>query len=312
MTRYRIILNPISGRGSGGRLRSTIEETLTKYSLEFDLIETTHPWNAVDVARTAAVDGYDVVVAAGGDGTANEVLNGLMQATQAGEGKAALGFICVGQGNDYAYGVGVTPDLEEAVRILHADHRRVIDVGFSTGGDYPEGRYFGNGVGIGFDAVVGFEALKLKPLHGFLSYLLAALKTILVFHRGPRLKIEYNGKELDQNSLMVSVMNGQRLGGGFMMAPEGEIDDGKFNLSIVDQVSRIRIASLIPYFIKGTHATQPEVKTDQTNRIVVTALQGVIPAHADGETLCTNGKKLTLEILPKQLEVISPVMVPSP
>jgi len=308
MAKYKIILNPSAGRGSGSRLRTKIEETLTKYNLDFDLVETKQRWHAADLAREAVGDGYDVVVAAGGDGTANEVLNGLMQAAQASEGQAAMGFICVGQGNDYAYGIGVTPDLDEACRILAVDNRRIIDVGFSLGGDYPEGRYFGNGVGIGFDAVVGFEALKLKPLPGFLSYLIAALKTIFLFHRGPRVRIEYNDNVFEQNSLMVSVMNGQRLGGGFMMAPEGEMDDGRFDVSIVDQVSRARIASLIPYFIKGTHATQAEVNTDQTSRIVVTTLEGVIPAHADGETLCTAGEKLTLEILPGKLEVVTPIV----
>jgi YegS/Rv2252/BmrU family lipid kinase len=311
MAKYRIILNPASGRGTGGKLRTTIEEMLTNHGLEFDLIETNQRWHAVDLARKAVADGYEVVVAAGGDGTSNEVLNGLMQATHAGEGNAAMGFICVGQGNDYAFGIGVTPDLEEACRILAADNRKIVDVGFSKGGDYPEGRYFGNGVGIGFDAVVGFEALKLRPLQGFLSYLIAALKTILVFHRGPRVKIQYNENAFEQRSLMVSVMNGTRLGGGFMMAPEGVIDDGQFDLSIVDQVGRLRIAALIPYFIKGTHATQPEVKTDRTSKIVVTALEGVIPAHADGETLCEAGEELSIEILPKALEVITPIGVSS-
>jgi len=306
MPNYMIILNPVSGRGRGARLEPVIRKSLETHQLDFDLQMTEKREQAIELARQAAKDGYKVVVAAGGDGTSNEVLNGLMLAAQANEGHSAMGFICVGQGNDYAYGVSVEPDVEKNVEILAKDHRNWIDVGFSIGGDYPEGRYFGNGVGIGFDAVVGFEALKLKPLHGFVSYLIAALKTIFLFHRGPHVRIEYSNEVLEQQALMVSVMNGRRLGGGFMMAPEGEIDDGQFDLSIVDQVKRGRIATLIPYFIKGTHATQVEVHTDRTNRIVVTALEGKIPAHADGETLCTAGEKLILEILPKKLEVVCP------
>jgi diacylglycerol kinase (ATP) len=306
MTKYMVILNPISGRGSGNRLEPEIRSALEAHELNFDLIKTQEQGHAVGLARQAVRDGYDVIVAAGGDGTSNETLNGLMLAVQAGEGQSALGFICVGQGNDYAYGVGIHPNVQEDVKVLAKDNRRRIDVGLSIGGDYPEGRFFGNGVGIGFDAVVGFEALKLKPLHGFLSYFIAALKTIFLYHRGPLVRIEYNSKKLEQHALMVSIMNGQRLGGGFMMAPEGEMDDGRFDLSIVDQVGRGRIATLIPYFVKGTHATQEEVHTDQTNHIVVTALEGKIPAHADGETLCTAGDKLTIEILPSKLEVICP------
>jgi diacylglycerol kinase (ATP) len=306
MTKYMVILNPISGRGSGKRLEPMIRTALETYQLDYDIQETEKPGQAIELARKAVMDGYEIVVAAGGDGTSNEVLNGLMQAAHANESRSAMGFICVGQGNDYAYGVGIHPDVEKDVEILAKNHRKWVDVGLSIGGDYPEGRYFGNGVGIGFDAVVGFEALKLKPLHGFISYFIAAFKTIFLYHRGPLVRIEYGNKQLEQQAVMVSVMNGRRLGGGFMMAPQGEIDDGQFDLSIVDQVGRGRIATLIPYFIKGTHATQKEVHIDQTNRITVTALEGTIPAHADGETLCRDGVKLTIEILPKQLEVICP------
>jgi diacylglycerol kinase (ATP) len=306
MPKYMIILNPVAGRGRGKHLTPVIRESLESHQLDFDLQMTEKQGHAIELARKAVADGYEVVVAAGGDGTANEVLNGVMLALQADEGKSAMGFISVGQGNDYAYGIDVHPDFEKNIEYLAKDHRKRIDVGISVGGDYPEGRYFGNGVGIGFDAVVGFEALKLKPLHGFLSYFIAALKTIFLYHRGPLVRIEYNDKELKQHALMVSVMNGQRLGGGFMMAPEGVMDDGQFDLTIVDQVGRGRIATLIPYFMKGTHATQAEVHIDKTNRIVVTALEGKIPAHADGETLCTAGEKLILEILPKKLEVVCP------
>jgi len=306
MTKYMIILNPVAGRGRGGRLEPVIKDQLRVHKLDFDLQKTERKEHAIQLARQSVKDGYDVIVAAGGDGTSNEVLNGLMQATQSNEGKAAMGFLSVGQGNDYAYGVGIPVGVEEGCRILAQNNRKMIDVGFSIGGDFPEGRYFGNGVGIGFDAVVGFEARKLKPLHGFLSYFVAALKSIFLFHRGPRVKIEFNDRKLDQNSLMVSVMNGRRLGGGFMMAPNGQMDDGKFDLSIVEQVSRGRIATLIPYFIKGTHGTQHEVHTDQTARIVVTALEGVIPAHADGETLCESGKQLIMENQHQKLEVVCP------
>ena len=91
-----------------------------------------------------------------------------------------MGILSVGRGNDFAFGVGVPRDLEAGCRTLAQNNRRTIDVGWVVGGLYPQGRYFGNGVGIGFDAVVGFEALKMKWLHGFPSYIVAALKTRLV------------------------------------------------------------------------------------------------------------------------------------
>jgi diacylglycerol kinase (ATP) len=306
MTRYYVIVNPTSGRGRGERTYPLIENVLHKLSLDFEMCRTEAPGHAIELSEAASTAGFDVVVAAGGDGTANEVLNGLTRARLEEHGSAALGLISVGRGNDFAFGVETSPELEDACRALAEDRRKTIDVGLSTGGDYPQGRYFGNGVGIGFDAVVGFEALKLKRLHGFPSYIVAALKTIFLYYQAPTVRIEYGSEALTQPALMVSVMNGRRLGGGFMMAPEGQIDDGLFDLTIADQVDRATIFTLILRFMKGSQVGHPAIKMVQTPKVTVTAEQGSLPAHADGETLCQAGESLQMEILPQALEVIIP------
>ena len=304
MTRYKIIANPTSGRGTAEGAIPLIEQMLRGHGLDFDLVRTNQPWHAADLAQQAVAEGYDVVVAAGGDGTANEVLNGLMRAQQAGTGQAAMGILSVGRGNDFAYGMDVPSDLAAGCRALAQDHRRMVDVGRVAGGLYPQGRYFGNGVGIGFDAVVGFVALEMTRLSGFPSYIVAALKTIFLYYKAPLVRIEYDDQTLTMPALMVSIMNGRRMGGGFMMAPEGVVDDGLFDLCIAEQVSRARIFALIPRFMAGTQATQKPIKTGRTQRIVVTAVEGVLPAHADGETLCTEGQQLAVELLPRQIEII--------
>jgi diacylglycerol kinase family enzyme len=137
----------------------------------------------------------------------------------------------------------------------------------------------------------------MTRLHGFVSYIVAALKTIFLYFQAPLLRIEYDGQTITQPSLMVSIMNGRRLGGGFMMAPQAKLDDGLFDLCIADQVSRARIFTLIPRFMNGTQATQSSIKTGRAQRVVVTALEGVLPAHADGEALCTEGRQLVVESL---------------
>ncbi|MEJ2735790.1 MAG: diacylglycerol kinase family lipid kinase [Anaerolineae bacterium] len=305
MSKRKIIVNPIANRGGGERAIPELESLLRGHDLEYDLVRTERPWQAADLAQEAVRAGYETVVAAGGDGTANEVLNGLMRAKRAGLGSCTMGVLCVGRGNDFAYGMGIPVDLEGGCQALALGHRRTIDVGRVAGGLYPEGRFFGNGVGIGFDAVVGFEALKLTWLHGFPSYLVAVLKTVFLYYKAPRTTIEYNGQTITQPSLMISVMNGQRMGGGFMMAPEGQPDDGLFDLCIAREVSRAGIFGLIPHFMRGTQATQEAIRTGRAQRIAVTAVEGVLPAHADGETLCTDGQRLELELLPRQLAVIS-------
>ena len=349
MKTYKIILNPISGRGTGKRLVPQTINLLRSAGLDFDLVETERPGHAIELARQAACEGYQVVVAAGGDGTANEVLNGLMQA-QAQGFRAVLGLLPVGRGNDFAYGVealstpitapaegriqaqvrrmrmyassvplvGLSKEaaqkptpapkgLVEAVDALKKDHRKVIDVGRVTSDLYPDGRYFGNGVGIGFDAVVGFEALKLPPgLNGFLAYTLAALKTIFLFDQAPLMEIETDGQKFNRRCLMVSVMNGKRMGGGFMMAPKGQTGDGSFDLCIAGQVNRLGILGLIPRFMKGTQAGHPAIEFRQARQVKVAALEGALPAHADGETLCVEGQRVEMAIIPQALEVVVP------
>jgi diacylglycerol kinase (ATP) len=305
MHTYRIIVNPTAGGGAGERAIPTIEQLLRGYGLDFDLVRTGRPWHAAELAQQACRDGYAVVVAVGGDGTANEVLNGLMQAREQGAGEGtAMGVLAVGRGNDFAFAAGVPAGLEAGCRALAQGQRRSIDVGRVVGGLYPQGRYFGNGVGIGFDAVVGFEALKLKRLHGFPCYIVAALKTIFLYYHAPLVRIAYDGEAIEQPSLLVSVMNGRRMGGGFMMAPDSSPDDGLLDLCIGAQVSRARIFLLMLRFMKGSQATHPAIKTGRGRRVVVTALEGALAAHADGETLCTEANELDIEILPARLQVV--------
>lgn len=305
MIRYYVIVNPISGRGTGEKAYPLIEQQLKLLNLDFEMVRTNAPGHAMQLAGAAAASGWDAVVAVGGDGTVNEVLNGLVRASLSGAGRVALGLISVGRGNDFGCGAGVPVDLEVACAALATNHRHLIDIGYVHGGDYPEGRYFGNGVGIGFDAVVGFEALKLKLLRGFPSYIVAALKTIYLYSRAPKMRLEFNGESITQPCLMVSVMNGRRMGGGFWMAPESKIDDGLFDLCIAGDIKQAAILGVILRFLKGTQAKHPAIRMVRTNHLTVTAIQGSLPAHADGETLCTAGDWLEVQVLPGMLEMIT-------
>jgi len=306
MQKIKLILNPVSGRGAGNTEQEHIEKKFNQLNLNFQTARTEKPGHAAELARAAVKDGFDTVVAAGGDGTANEVLNGLMIAKQAGEGSAALGVICVGRGNDFAYGVGIPADVNRCCEILADNFQKTIDVGHVKGGDYPDGRFFGNGIGMGFDAVVGFEALKLKWLTGFPSYIVAAIKTMFLYFHAPLIELTYNGKTENKRYIMVSVMNGRRMGGGFMMAPDGDPGDGKLNLCLVEETTRRHILKLMGDFMKGTQAADDKVRIDLTDVITIKAIDGTLPAHADGETLCEKGRTLNINLLPAQLKIVCP------
>lgn len=304
MSRYQIIVNPTSGRGAGLASIPVIRQNMDALKVDYTIVQTERPWHAAELTQQAVRDGYDVVVGVGGDGTANEVINGLMLAKEAGLGTAAMGVLAVGRGNDFAYSMYVPQGIEAGCQALVHGQRKRIDIGLVRGGDYPRGRYFGNGVGIGFDAVVGFVAVKMTHLTGFASYIAAVLKTIFLYFDAPTVKLESERETLTLPALMVSIMNGRRLGGGFMLAPNGDNADGLLDLTIARQVSRGRVFTLVPHFLKGTQATQKEILITQAQRLTVSAVQGTLPVHADGETICEHGDTITIELFPSQIELI--------
>ncbi len=254
--------------------------------------------------KSAARQGVDTVVAAGGDGTVNETINGLMRARLDGFASSALGVLSIGTGNDFAASLNLPVKLEDAVHAITRNARRLVDVGLLKGCDFPDGRYFGNCVGIGFDAAGGILAEKITWARGLLAYLIAALQNIFIYYKAPTLKIQLDTEEIHMPSLLVSIMNGKRIGGGFWTAPNASPDDGLFDLCIAEEVSRPRMLTLLPHFLKGTQVEQPEIQMKQSRTVTITATKGVMPIQADGELLDDDCRELKVEILPKQLEVI--------
>ena len=303
--KYFVIVNPTSGRGLGERSIPHIESSLREYGLDFTLVKTERVWHAADLAENAVREGYDVIVCASGDGTVNEAINGIMRARKDGFNGAAFTVLGIGTGNDFAGGTGIPTNLNDGLKALKENKRKVIDIGVVKGGDYPEGRYFGNGIGVGFDAAVGNEAIKVRWTRGLPAYLIGVIKTVFLYYNPAQVEIVLDDKEtIKQVSLMISVMNGRRMGGGFQMAPESLPDDGLFDLCIAETASKGRILGLIPHFIRGTQAGQPEVKMRRASKVSIKSLDLTFPAHADGEFICLDGSHLTLELLPKELEII--------
>ena len=300
-----LILNPIADHGKAEKLLPVITELFEKHQFDYELVLTEYPGHALEIAREQAELGRSLIIAAGGDGTMNEVINGLMRAENQNQNRPVLGVLPVGRGNDFAFGIDITKDLDKAVQAIVAGKTKKIDIGLVTGGDYPQGRFFGNGVGLGFDTVVGFEAAKIKWAHGVASYLVGLVRTIFLYHTAPTYEIILDEETITQPSLLVSIMNGKRMGGSFHMAPKGDPGDGLFNLCIASQVPQIKILPLAFKVIKGTQEGHPAIRMPQSRKVIVHALTGNIPAHADGETICFAGMELKIELIPQALDVIS-------
>ena len=305
MSKFKIIVNPAAGKGLAGKSIPEIEQALNKFKIEYEIVLTEHPWHAALLTKTAIQEGFSKIVAVGGDGTCNEVLNGIMLAQNEGIGTATLGVIPIGRGNDFAFSMGIPTEMEASVKTLAKGFSKKVDVGLIRGELYPEGRYFGNGVGIGFDAMVGFVAAELN-LSGFLAYLVSALKTMKIYKPAPTIRLEMDGQEpVEHSFLMVSIMNGRRMGGGFMMAPVGLQDDGFFDVCMAKEVNNFTILKLITKFTKGTQNEHEAVDTVRTTKIQAQAVKGTLPVHADGETICVEGKEVSVEILSQRIDLFT-------
>jgi len=297
-----VIANPAAGKGHCAEAVPRVRALMSSLQLDYSLFLTEGPMHAVELARQASEEGAEIVAAMGGDGTVNEVLNGLMMA-QANGGEASLAVLETGRGNDFGFGTGIPRDLEADCHLLKEGHKHSIDI-LRVAADDAAPRYVGNGIGIGFDTMVGFVAARHKYISGFPSYLIAALKTLYLYYTPPRVRITVDGESWEQRALMISLMNGRRMGGGFLMAPTAAPDDGLIDACIVASDRRHRLLLLMGDFLKGSQVGKPQVKMRQAKKIVVEALEGVLPAHADGETLCVEGRRIALEIIPKALNVL--------
>jgi len=295
----KIILNPIAGRGYGARSELALRQFLNEEGLDFDLALTERPGHAVELAQQAARDGFEIIVAAGGDGTTHEAVNGLMAV--AGDGVAGtLGVIPLGSGSDFAHTMGIPPNLKDACQRLAHGQTRIVDVCRVTVDDRPP-RYFDNTVNVGFGGIVTYKALKVKWVRGMALYLPVVLKTVFL-SQPPQITIEYDDQKLELPAIMVCVANGPREGGGFFSAPEARPDDGLLDLCIVREIGRLAMLSLVPRFMDGSHVDHKAITMARAKWVVISSPDDLI-AHADGEMLCTAAHRLEFEILPHRLQV---------
>lgn len=288
-----IILNPWSDKGKAGQRESLIRSLLNQYHLSFEIARTSGRGEAIALARAAAERGcYRAVVAAGGDGTINEIVNGLLGT------HVPLGFLPIGTGNDIIKMFDLSPArLDDAVRRLRDGQVRPVDVGVVNG------RAFLNGLGVGFDACIAVEASRLKRVHGFAVYVVALIKALIRF-RPPEMTISFDGQTITRRMLLASVSNGRCHGGGFWITPDAEIDDGLFDLCLVNQLRIDEFARHIPKVLKGRHTRLRQVTMARAREVIIDSSTPVA-AHVDGEILGTDLRHFEVKLLPGALNVLA-------
>jgi len=301
--KFWIILNPTAGKGKAVSQVPKIESFLRERGEHFEIILTKEPGDGIGIARNLPLSEGDVTVAAGGDGTCNEVVNGLL--ARESSGPPLMGILPIGRGNDFSYTPKIPNDCVQALEMLVKRNAHPLDAGWVKGGFFADGRYFINGVGIGFDTKVGFDAAKMKHVHSGFAYALGAIVNIVRYDPSPVIQITYDDKEVTLPAAIVSIVNGRRMGGIFFMGPNAELDDGLLDICAIRRPKgRLRLIKLVSCYTKGTQIFQKEAVTGRGLNIRLKALEGGMAAHCDGETICYDGTELEISCRPSALRLI--------
>jgi len=300
--RVKVIINPRSGRGRAREQTAMINVLGNRYG-DLDIVPTQRPGHAVELAAAARDEGYDIVAAAGGDGTVNEVVNGLV-----GDGDRAalpMGIIPIGSGNDLAYGLGIHEAAEEAVQRVFTGVPRTIDLARVTN-EHGRSRVFQNNLGIGFDAQVVIRTESMTRIQGFPMYLAAVLQTILFHFDAPLLELSFDGRQASQRALFLYAGVGPRGGGGFLITPDARWDDGQIDTCLVNPVGRLTMLYMLTRVMKGTHVTSRHVSMGRCREIGVKSATP-LPIYVDGEMYAyprDEVHQVTITSLPEAVQVM--------
>lgn len=300
--RVKIILNPHAGmdsaKGKADALRPLVNDLGGA-----DWVETTQPRHAIDLARQAAGEEYELIVAAGGDGTAHEVMNGILQVPV--EQRPSMAILPIGSGNDFCFMTGMPRQPDFALRQIFANPDGFIDTGLLRMDDGRQ-EYFGSALGIGFDATVTIRAKRLNFIRGYPMYLTAVMQTIILNHAAPRMQITTDQEKWEESVIMLVVMNGKREGGGFFVTPQAKPDDGLFDYSQIRRVSRPMMLRILPEVLKGTHTSLKDVRMGQLRTLDLRS-DKPLALHVDGEVLAgfdSTIQQLSVEMMPAGLRVV--------
>lgn len=297
LQRIVVAINPSASFGKGRAVGPAVVQTLRAAGHQVQAI-TEPSWDdLLGQARLAVAGSPDAFVIVGGDGMVNLAAN-LLAMT-----RIPLGIVPSGTGNDMSRTLGIpVGDTEAAVRLLlDALQRppRTIDLGRATP-DGAEPRWFACSLSAGFDAVVNERANGMRHPRGPSRYNLAMLIELAVL-KPIVYRLSFDGVVHDETGTLVTVGNGRSIGGGMMVTPDAELDDGLFDVMVVRRLTRIQFLRLFPSVFKGTHLGDPRVAIHRAKTVRIEAA-GVV-AYADGERL--GAMPVDIEIVPGALRVLA-------
>ncbi len=296
----RLIVNPVAGAGRTAKQWPQIMSLLKNIGLRFEYDLTEAPRHAIELAKSAAKKGYELVVSVGGDGTINEIVNGLYDAGNIRD--VSLGIISTGTGSDYIRTVGVPREHKEACQCLLNPRKLLVDLGvveYVSGGRTVK-RLFVNFAGLGFDAeVVKDTTQRFKALGTMPSYLMGLLTTLLTY-KNKEVSLNLDGKTDDRKVCAIVMSNGKYGGGSMFVAPDADPTDGLLDVLTIGDLSKPDLLWSLPRIYKGTHLTHPKVTMERAREIEIQPKEPM-SLQADGELL--GEAPARFDILPATLNV---------
>jgi diacylglycerol kinase (ATP) len=301
-----VIVNPRSGGGRAGRTFPDVKRVLERRVGPVEVAFTERSGHAIELARDAAKNGAEVVIAVGGDGTLHEVANGVLDAASG----TAVGYVGQGTGGDFRRSLGVEHRLDAYVEAIASGALRPVDAGklrYRAHDGTTQTRWFVNIVSAGMGGLVDrYVAETSKALGGTAAYLWASTRALAVCQRGRlRCQVSLEREQHDRNveTFMIAVCNGRYFGGGMHVAPMAELDDGRFEVVSMDAPSKLAFAANSRRIYEGKHLTAPGVQHFACDRIAIDIenerARSVFLLDVDGEPL--GGLPLEVEVVPKAL-----------
>ena len=280
----KVIVNPVAGAYSTRRKWPRISKLLRLVGLSFDYEYTEGVGHAIELARAATSDGYRYLVAVGGDGTVNEVANGILHSTNSAD--TILGIVSTGTGSDFVRSVGIPRDYTRACSFLTSSRRSLIDVGvveYRSKGQSLR-RFFVNAAGVGFDAAVVEVTERLpKYFGGTIPYVVGLLRTLFGY-KNKAVVLGVDSKVEAKRILSVIVANGDYFGGGMHIAPEASLNDNLLDVVVIGDIGKFELLKALPTVYNGTHVTHPKVRMEKAAQITIESSERIL-VHADGELL---------------------------
>lgn len=299
-----VIVNPNAGRRKGEKDWLEIAALLNAAGIHFTNVFTEHPNHAVKLARKYIEAGFRKILVVGGDGTLNEVVNGVFTQKKYPTRDITLAMIPVGTGNDWGRSFNIPSGYKEAIDLIVRMQTRYQDVGkvHYMSNDLPKQRHFINMAGLGFDAMVAKRTnmVKQQGKSGPFSYLISMF-TSLISYNDSNVRIVVDEKELKANVFTMSVAICKFNGGGMMQAPNAIPDDGLFDVTVITRVSRFLVIRSVKKLYDGSFLSLPQVKTFRGEKVEIES-DPPMYLETDGESL--GHTPMSFEVVPLSINVV--------